>query len=129
MEPEPFEQGATPVPEARARMLAAVAPLATTERVPLASALGRVLAAAVVAEVDVPSADNAAMDGFALRWADLEAAQGALPVAGRVAAGDVPGALAPGVATRIFTGAPVPSVPTPSSGWRRPRSPRTGACA
>jgi molybdopterin molybdotransferase len=106
---EPFVQGAMPVPEARARMLAAVAPLATTERVPLAEALGRVLAAAVVAEVDVPSADNAAMDGFALRWADLEAAGGALPLVGRVAAGDVPGALAPGMATRIFTGAPVPA--------------------
>jgi molybdopterin molybdotransferase len=108
VEPRPFEQGATPVPEARARMLAAVAPLATTERRPLAAALGRVLAAAVVAEVDVPSADNAAMDGFALRWSDLEGTGGALPVVGRVAAGDVPRALPPGVATRIFTGAPVP---------------------
>jgi molybdopterin molybdotransferase len=109
VEPRPFEQGATPVPEARARMLAAVAPLATTERRPLAAALGRVLAAAVVAEVDVPSADNAAMDGFALRWVDLEAADGTLPVVGRVAAGDVPGTLPAGIATRIFTGAAVPA--------------------
>ncbi len=109
MEPQAFEQGAMPVPEARARMLAAVAPLAATERVPLDQALGRVLAAAVIAEVDVPPSDNAAMDGFALRWADLEPAGGELPVVGRVAAGDVPGALTPGVATRIFTGAPVPA--------------------
>jgi molybdopterin molybdotransferase len=109
MDVEPLVQGATPVPEARSRMLAGVAPLAATERVPLAGALGRVLAAAVVAEVDVPSADDAAMDGFALRRTDLESAGGALPVVGRRAAGDVPGVLAPGTATRIFTGAPVPS--------------------
>jgi molybdopterin molybdotransferase len=105
---EPLLQGAMPVPSARAWMIAAVAPLAATDRVPLADALGRVLAAAVVSDVDVPSADNAAMDGFAFRWADFEAAGRTLPVAGRVAAGDVPRALTPGIATRIFTGAPVP---------------------
>lgn len=97
------------VAEARARLLAAVEPLAGVEAVTLERALGRVSAAPLVAPRDVPLADNSAMDGFALRRADLEAAGGTLPVAGRTAAGQRPGALAPGTAMRILTGAVVPA--------------------
>jgi molybdopterin molybdotransferase len=76
------------------------------ERVPLAEAHGRVLAAPVVAEVDAPPADVSAMDGYAVRDADLP---GRLRVAGESAAGGgPPPSLAAGTCLRIFTGAPVP---------------------
>lgn len=69
-------------------------------------ALGRVLAAPVQATLDVPAADVSAMDGFAVAGAPGEA----LPVAGRIVAGDAPGrVLAAGTALRIMTGAPIPA--------------------
>jgi molybdopterin molybdotransferase len=105
----PPAAGLLSVAEARARLVAAVAPLAEIELVPLERAVGRVLAAPLVAARSVPSADNSAMDGFALRVADLEAAGGALPIAGRAAAGERPTVLAPGTAMSIFTGAVVPA--------------------
>ena len=53
--------------------------------------------------------DNSAMDGYALRAADLPAEGGALPLAGRIAAGDAASQQLPaGHAVRIFTGAPLP---------------------
>ena len=87
-----------------------VAPVAETERVGLRGARGRVTAADIKAPVDLPPFDNSAVDGFAVRHADLGAAETRLAVidrltAGRAAARDV------GVseATRIFTGAPMPA--------------------
>ena len=92
---------------ALARLLDAAMPVAGTERLPAQETLGRVLAAPVVAGVDVPPLDNAAMDGYALRTADW--AEGhRLKVVQRIAAGSVGQALQPGEAARIFTGAPVP---------------------
>jgi molybdopterin molybdotransferase len=77
------------------------------ETVPVERAVGRVLAAQVLATLDVPPADVSAMDGFAV--AGPVAAGDRLPVAGMVAAGDAPGAaLPPGAALRIMTGAPLP---------------------
>lgn len=78
------------------------------ERVPTMDALGGVLAANLLAGVDVPPADNSAMDGYALRCADVPAAGTVLPVSQRIAAGAVGQPLAAGSAARIFTGAPVP---------------------
>ncbi|TBO32680.1 molybdopterin molybdenumtransferase MoeA [Aquabacterium lacunae] len=75
-------------------------------------ALGRVLATDLVSKVAVPPLDNSAMDGYAVHEADLPALQQpgtALPVAQRIAAGQVGAALAPGQCARIFTGAPVPA--------------------
>jgi len=92
--------------EALARLLSAVAPLGRVERVSTFEALGRVLAAEVVSTLDVPPADNTAMDGYALRVAD--AAADVLPISQRVPAGSVPQPLQPGTAARIFTGAPIP---------------------
>ncbi len=92
--------------EALARLLSAVAPLGRVERISTFEALGRVLAAEVVSTLDVPPADNTAMDGYALRVAD--AAAGVLPISQRVPAGSVPQPLQPGTAARIFTGAPIP---------------------
>ncbi|GHE02523.1 molybdopterin biosynthesis protein [Defluviimonas sp. 20V17] len=75
-------------------------------RVPLRAATGRWLAAPVTAPRDVPLHRNAAVDGYAFA---APAPEGTLPVAARIAAGDLaPRRLAPGTAARIFTGAPVP---------------------
>jgi molybdopterin molybdotransferase len=80
----------------------------TTETVAVAAALGRVLAAPQTSAITVPPADNSAMDGYAVRVADVAAAGVRLPVSQRILAGAVGEPLAPGSAARIFTGAPVP---------------------
>ncbi|GAA3671573.1 molybdopterin molybdotransferase MoeA [Nocardioides ginsengisoli] len=91
----------------RARVVAGVEPLAPVS-VPLAAALGRRLATEVVATLSVPPFDHAAMDGFAVRAADVASLPVSLPVAGVVAAGDPVAVLEAGTAIRIMTGAPVP---------------------
>ena len=101
------------VAQALERVLAGV-PVLGTESVPLAEALGRVLAAPVVAAREIPPWDNSSMDGYAVRAVDTTTASAAhpvvLPVAGEVAAGGVAGrALGPGQAFRILTGAPLPA--------------------
>jgi len=88
-----------------------VAPVSETERVPLRGARGRVVAADVKAPVDLPPFDNSAVDGYAVRHADLSAdGDSKLAIAGRLTAGaraDI--ALKPGQAVRIFTGAAMPA--------------------
>jgi molybdopterin molybdotransferase len=76
----------------------------------LAEAPGRVLARDVVATMDVPPHDNAAVDGYAVFHADLDPDQETvLPVTGRVPAGHALGReVRHGEAIRIFTGAPMP---------------------
>ena len=87
-----------------------VKPVAGTEKVPLHGARGRVTTADVKAPVDLPPFDNSAVDGYAVRHADLNAdGDTRLNIVGRLAAGaraDL--ALAPGQAIRIFTGAAMP---------------------
>jgi molybdopterin molybdotransferase len=74
----------------------------------LAQCLGAVLAADVLAESNVPPADNSAMDGYVLRFQDL--VQGVvMPVSQRIPAGAVGETLLPGTAARIFTGAFIPA--------------------
>src|SRR5262245_28286341 len=87
-----------------------VRPVVGVERVPLAQAAGRILAAAAVAPRPVPAHTNAAVDGFSFTAADYDAKAGSeLAVAGRAAAGhrltEKPGR---GTAARIFTGAVMP---------------------
>jgi molybdopterin molybdotransferase len=95
--------------DALARLLAAVAPLGRTETVATPDAWGRILARDVVSGVNVPPEDNSAMDGYALRSADLVQGAGTLlPVSQRIVAGQVGQPLAAGTAARIFTGAQVP---------------------
>ena len=95
--------------DALARLLAAVVPLGRVETVATPDAWGRVLAQDVVSAVHVPPEDNSAMDGYAIRLADLGGASGALlPVSQRIVAGRPGEPLAPGTAARIFTGAQVP---------------------
>jgi molybdopterin molybdotransferase len=77
--------------------------------VPLSDALGCVLAEPARAAVDVPRFANSAMDGYALRSADVAGAPVTLEVVGRVLAGTAPDvAVGPGQAVRIMTGAPLP---------------------
>ena len=100
------------VDEHRAAVLALVAPLSPVT-VPVGSALGLVLATDVVAAVDLPGFDNSAMDGYAVRAAELVGAGPEapvlLPVAGDIAAGDTRRHVLPaGQVLRIMTGAPMP---------------------
>lgn len=98
-----------PVEEALERLLALAeaAPIKDTEQVSLAEAEGRVLATELVATLDLPPWPNSAMDGYALRLADLQGEP--LPVSQRIFAGHAPEPLQPGTCARIFTGAPMPA--------------------
>ncbi|QIL78750.1 molybdopterin molybdotransferase MoeA [Diaphorobacter sp. HDW4A] len=98
-----------PMDEALSVVLAQAARVGTDEIVNTFDADGRVLWADVVSELQVPPLDNSAMDGYAVRCADITEAGVLLPVSQRIAAGRVGTPLAAGTAARIFTGAPVPS--------------------
>ncbi len=101
-------QALIPVAEARARILAMLTPTAA-EPVMLANAAGRVLAEDVVARRTQPPADLSAMDGYAVRAADVASVPARLRVVGEAPAGGAyGGTLGEGEAVRIFTGAPVP---------------------
>lgn len=96
---------------AAARIAAMLEPVARIEQVPLAACDGRVLAADVIAAIPLPPFDNSAVDGYAVRFADLvPSGETRLPVEGRITAGTDPaGIQAAGRAVRIFTGAPMPA--------------------
>lgn len=94
--------------DARARLLSLARPVTQREMVDVADAFGRVLAEGLVSPMDVPRFTNSAMDGYAVRAADVPATGTRLPVSLRIAAGDAGAALPPGNAARIFTGAPLP---------------------
>lgn len=95
--------------EALDHLLAAAVPVTETKAVPLAAARGRVLAATQTSTLNVPPLDNSAMDGYALRCADVTREGATLPVAQRIPAGTLGTPLQPGTAARIFTGAPLPA--------------------
>ncbi len=97
--------------EAQRAIATQLAPLTAWEWVPLAQALGRVTAEPVTAPFPVPAHDNAAMDGYAVRFADLAPDQPTtLTVIGSAFAGHpFTGTLPPGAAVRIMTGAVVPA--------------------
>lgn len=97
-----------PVAEALRQVLAEATPL-PSETVGLTEALGRVLAADMIATRTQPPADVSAMDGYAVRGADVASAQATLTVVGEVAAGHpFEGEVAAGQAARIFTGGVMP---------------------
>lgn len=97
-----------PVPEALSRLLTDAVPLGA-EQVALAEAAGRVLAEPLAALRTQPPFDASAMDGYALRAADVASLPARLSVTGMAAAGHgFRGAVGPGEAVRIFTGAPLP---------------------
>jgi len=120
--------------DALARLLSQGQPVADVEHVPLMDAFDRILAEPITSRIDVPVADNAQMDGYAVRVADVAAALAPsgtraapsassaqtagsaqplppsrpLPISQRIAAGQTGQPLQPGTVARIFTGAPLP---------------------
>lgn len=97
--------------EASARLLAAVSPISGHECLPVRSALGRVLAADIIAPHDVPAHDNSAMDGYAVHFDSLAAdGETRLTVVGTAFAGAAfSGLVGKGQAVRIMTGAVLPA--------------------
>lgn len=100
-----------PIETAEALIAERVAPVAEIETVPLAAALGRVIAHDIEAPLDLPPFDNSAVDGYAVRHSDLaREAETRLRVVDRLTAGHpADRAVAAGEAVRIFTGAPMPA--------------------
>lgn len=99
------------VDDAVAIIASRVSPVTDTEWVDLAGADGRVLAAGIDAPLALPPFTNSAVDGYAVRSADLASGKDhVFPVAGRIQAGsNAAQTVAPGEAVRIFTGAPMPA--------------------
>jgi len=99
-----------PIADMERLIVERVTPVAEVDEVPLSETLGRVVAADMAAAEDLPPFDNSAVDGFAVRHADLAAASDTrLIIAERVMAGHAAAhPLAPREAIRIFTGAPMP---------------------
>jgi molybdopterin molybdotransferase len=96
------------VREALDFLLQAARPVEGVETIPTLEANGRVLAADQLATIDVPSADNTQMDGYAVRAEDCASGSATLQVSQRIPAGSVGQQLQPGTAARIFTGALIP---------------------
>lgn len=103
-----FSNGLISAAQALDSLLDAASPVTDTEPVQTSIALGRVLAENLLSPVNVPPADNSAMDGYALASTDLKAGNPCLPSGQRICAGDTVSTLRPGSAARIFTGAPLP---------------------
>ncbi|MDP1863445.1 MAG: molybdopterin molybdotransferase MoeA [Thiobacillus sp.] len=89
-------------------LLARARGVTETETVAISAALGRVLAMPQTSSITVPPLDNSAMDGYAVRLADVARPGVTLPVSQRIQAGAVGQPMTAGTAARIFTGAPVP---------------------
>ncbi|TAL52364.1 gephyrin-like molybdotransferase Glp [Pandoraea sp.] len=95
--------------EALQAVLSEARPIRERESLDTLEANGRVLAEDIVSPLDVPPMSNSAVDGYAVRHADLRGAGTVLPVSQRVPAGHQPEPLEPGTAARVFTGAPIPA--------------------
>jgi molybdopterin molybdotransferase len=104
-----MNKGLLSVDEALDKLLAGASPVRESETVPALQATGRVLAQSQRSTMNVPPMDNSAMDGYAVRTADLPRPETRLRIAQKIAAGSVGQPLAPGTAARIFTGAPIPA--------------------
>jgi molybdopterin molybdotransferase len=104
-----MNKGLLSVDEALQRLLTAAHPVADMDSIPTLAAAGRVLAVAQRSTMNVPPMDNSAMDGYAVRVADLARPESRLKVAQKIMAGSIGTPLAAGTAARIFTGAPIPA--------------------
>jgi molybdopterin molybdotransferase len=102
-----YDPDALHVDKAREAMRACITPLSATEEVPVRKALGRVLAQDIVPAIDVPAHDNSAMDGYAVRFADLASPLKEIGVA--LAGKPFGGSVGPGECVRIMTGAVLPA--------------------
>ena len=105
-----YDPNSMPVERARALIRDYLAPITTVEKLHIRQALGRVLAADIVSPIDVPGHDNSAMDGWAVRFGDLEPdAPTTLKRVGESFAGrPYDGGVGAGEAVRIFTGGVMP---------------------
>jgi len=105
-----YDPDSMPVATARTLIRTFLAPVTATERVPIRTALSRVLAAPVISPFDVPGHDNSAMDGYAVRFADLDpAGETVLRRVGEAFAGKPSGVrIGAGECVRIFTGGVMP---------------------
>ncbi len=105
-----YDPNSMPVSKAREYIRAVLEPVTTFERLHIRQALGRVLAADVISPVDVPGHDNSAMDGYAVRFADLKPdADANLKLIGTAFAGKpFDGKVSTGETVRIMTGAVIP---------------------
>lgn len=106
-----YDPEAVPVAQAQQIIREFVTPIDAVEKLALRSALGRVLARDIVSPINVPQHDNSAMDGYAVRGIDLDAAQ---PVKLKIVAtvhagGRFDGMVGAGECARIMTGAPMPA--------------------
>ncbi len=107
---EGYDPDALHVEKARAAIRACLAPVTESERLPVRESLGRVLAEDIVPAIDVPGHDNTAMDGYAVRFADLKTGESVLEEIGAALAGrSFIGALGPGQCVRVTTGAVMPA--------------------
>ncbi len=98
-----------PVSDALAKILAAASPIAEVETLPLRESFGRTLARDLVSTRTQPPFDVSAMDGYALRAADVATPEKRVLLSGESAAGrGFAGEVKPGECVRIFTGAPIP---------------------
>ncbi len=106
-----YDPNALPVAQAQQVIREFVTPVQAVEKVALRSALDRVLAQDIVSPINVPQHDNSAMDGYALRGAELDAANPVTLkiVATAFAGGAFDGAIGAGECVRIMTGAPMPA--------------------
>ena len=105
-----YDPNSMPVDQARTYIRTILTPVTAVEQLPIRSALGRILATDVTSSLNVPGHDNSAMDGYAVRHADLKAeADVTLTLIGTSFAGKpFAGSVASGEAVRIFTGAVIP---------------------
>jgi molybdopterin molybdotransferase len=104
-----YDPDALRVDKACEAIRACLSPISESETVPVREALGRVLAQDIVPSIDVPAHDNSAMDGYAVRFADLQEKETPLKEIGAALAGrPFAGAVAPGQCVRIMTGAVMP---------------------
>ncbi|MRT40269.1 molybdopterin molybdotransferase MoeA [Enterobacteriaceae bacterium RIT702] len=109
MDMEPFTAGLISLEDAQQKMLQQLTPISDSLNVSLFEAAGRITAKPINSPLDVPSFDNSAMDGYALRLADI-APDRVLPVAGKAFAGaPYNGEWPAGSVIRIMTGAPIPA--------------------
>ena len=106
-----YDPNSMPVEKAREHIRAFLSPVTAVERLNIRTALGRVLAEDVISPVNVPQHDNSAMDGYAVRFADLKAdGETSLTVVGTSFAGKpFAGTASAGQAVRIMTGAVIPA--------------------
>lgn len=128
-----FNAGLMPLETALTQMLDRISPLQDAESLPLVRCFGRIAARDIVSPLNVPGFDNSAMDGYAVRLADLQTGK-SLPVAGKAFAGQpFSGEWPEGTCVRIMTGAPVmirtqvPSGHSPLNGWPANALPATGS--